>query len=144
MMANEPTISEKNEVIALFDGYNVMQGWSEPPNKFYIKNGEDHGVRYNSFKYHTSWDWLMPVIEKISKIPLLNHDNTPCADPQDTCYPRTFGMPTTNGTHVMFRFNDFRTHTADTVIKAAHQAVYEIAKSELDNQQKQKDGTEKK
>lgn len=81
----------------------------------------------------------MPVIEKISKMPLLNHDNTPCSDPQDVCYPRTFGMPTEDGKQVMFRFNGFITHKADMLIEAAHKAVYEVAFFEI-NQQPQTNG----
>jgi hypothetical protein len=78
-------------------------------------------------KYHSSWDWLMPVIEKISKIPLLHWDNRVCTDPQDTCYPCTFGMPTEDGKQVMFKFYGFSLHTAPTLIEAAHMAVYEVA-----------------
>lgn len=63
--SNEPTIEQMNEAIALFDGYKVMDRWQEPPNKFLIKDGAKQGVRYNSFKYHTSWDWLKPVIDEI-------------------------------------------------------------------------------
>jgi hypothetical protein len=79
----------------------------------------------------------MPVIEKISKIPLLNADDTLCTDPQDVCYPRTFGMPTEDGKQVMFRFNGFITHEADTLIEAAHAAVYEVAYYEINQNKNQ-------
>lgn len=84
---------------------------------------ENLGIRIA--KYHSSWEWLMPVIEKISKIPLLNADDTLCTDPVDTCYPITFNMPTEDG-KVMFRFKGFSVHTADKLIDAAWNAVVEV------------------
>lgn len=130
----EITIEEMNEAIAIFEG------WKRDGEK-YIKNPEGavyiHGAGYDSqLKYHESWEWLMKVIEKISKIPLLNWDNTVCTDPQDVCWPRTFGMPTEDGKRIMFRFNGFSLHEAETLIEAAYMAVYEVA--EYHNKQKER------
>lgn len=33
-------------------------------------------VNPNALKYHTSWDWLMPVVEKIECITIDNDDNS--------------------------------------------------------------------
>jgi len=61
-MSNE--INEKNEKIAQFMGYepgkkiNNLNGYFVHPVGDCFKSG--------TAKYHKSWDWLMPVVEKIS------------------------------------------------------------------------------
>jgi hypothetical protein len=149
MSSDTPTIEQKKDEISRFMGYEkVCVGYFESDsetqwqrnnaawmNKVGITNvgwyavnvKEDNWVEWKDIKYHESWEQLMPVIIKISKMPLLNANDTPCTDPQDVCYPRTFGMPTEDGKQVMFRFNGFIIHEADTLIEAAHAAVYEVA-----------------
>jgi hypothetical protein len=137
-MINEPTIEQKNEAIGVFMGgqwKTKLIGGRERRWFYYndlpfarVKNPID-------LNYHKSWEELMPVIEKISKLPLLHWDNRVCTDPQDVCYPRTFGMPTEDGKNVMVRFNGFSLHTAPTLIEAAFMAVYEVA--EYHNKQKE-------
>lgn len=125
-MSNEPTIEQMDLTIARFMGME----------------GSDDFIRQN-YAYHKNWQILMPVIEKISKIPLLNWDNTTCTDPQDGCWPRTFGMPSEDGKNVMVRFNGFSLHTAPTLIEAAHMAVYEVAEyhnKQQSNDNKQQNG----
>jgi hypothetical protein len=63
------TIEEKNRMIANFMGYETY----EHTNSTAIRLTE--GNEFNSIdighvhtKFHTSWDWLMPVVEKISSI----------------------------------------------------------------------------
>lgn len=90
----------------------------------YLFNG--HWVPVRKLKYHLAWDWLMPVIEKISKTRLLNALGNESTDPQDVCYPRTFGMPSEDGTRVMFRFNGYVSHEAETLIEAAYLAVVDF------------------
>lgn len=71
-------------------------------------------------QYRTSWEWLMPVIEKISK-----HKY----EDGDTAYPRTFGMPfEENPTKVMVRFNRCHLHYGDTLLEAAYNAVIDFIK----------------
>lgn len=125
-MSNEPTIEQMNEVIARFMGIIPIPSGTKPLGE--IKHPEEPIAFLN---YHQRWGLLMPVVEKISKIKLLNHDNTPYTDPQDVCYPRTFGKPTENGELVMVRFNGFVEHEAKTLIEATHRACYEVAKHEL-------------
>lgn len=122
----EKTIQEMNEAIALFEGY---ERYEDRYGIWFKKEGMIKALhpKLQSLKYHESWEWLMKVIEKISKIPLLNWDNTICTDPQDVCWPRTFGMPTEDGKRIMFRFNGFSLHEAETLIEAAYMAVYEVA-----------------
>lgn len=67
----------------------------------------------NKLKYNSSWDWLMPVIEKISEIEF--HDG-------ETAYPRTFGM-TSGGGNKMFRFNRCQLFESETLINSAFLAV---------------------
>lgn len=119
--SNEPTVKQMNWVIARFEG-RLFYG-KHPIDAY----GGDTGNALPEMKYHTSWDWLMPVIEKISKVPLLDTGNIHCTDPRDTCHPITFNMPTEDGKQVMFRFKGFSLHTADTLIEAAYAAVYEAS-----------------
>ena len=66
---------EKNEVIAVFDGlikqpkgvnYN-LDSWYKPDPDDKRKKGQ--WIAYtHQLKYHSSWDWLMPVVEKIENI----------------------------------------------------------------------------
>lgn len=82
-------------------------------NPFCVKN--DYHPR--NMHFNSSWDWLMPVIEKISKLPT--------DDGMDTYYPRTFGMLEQFG-EFMFRFNRHSLFTAPTLIEAAFEACVEF------------------
>jgi hypothetical protein len=81
-MSNEPTIDQKNEAIAVLDGWVLVKGdtthiclscdkgtqpsgWCTCDQKVdrFRKNGKI--VAHNYFQYHSSWDWLMPVVAKI-------------------------------------------------------------------------------
>jgi hypothetical protein len=80
--------------------------------------------------FHQSWDWLMPVVEKIS---LMNYPDEPeFADDEDyvpdTAYPRTFGMISRNG-QFLVRFNRQPLFEADTLIEAAWMAVVDFVKT---------------
>jgi hypothetical protein len=80
-MSNEPTIEQMNEAIAQFEGWQLIKGnpnhtcpscdegkvpsgWCTCYLKHsrFLKNGSCQSVTY--FKYHSSWDWLIPVVEK--------------------------------------------------------------------------------
>jgi hypothetical protein len=84
-MTKELTI-EGNKLIAVFDGMIIgkVRGWMSGQNNELCYRKDETGeitqvVRFEHLKYHTSWDWLMPVVEKIEKIcrenggPLSNH-----------------------------------------------------------------------
>jgi hypothetical protein len=75
--------------------------------------------------YNSSWNWLMPVVEKISLIPLLNHDNTPCTEPSDTCHPYTFNMADEDGNR-MVRLKGFQLQKAKTLMEATFLAVVDF------------------
>lgn len=125
-----PVIEHKLETIAIYDGWEYVTGGSN--SKLYKKDG--YSLPSTKFDYNTNWQSLMPVIEKISKI-RLEENGKPCIHNQDTCYPRTFGMPSEDGKRVLFRFNGYACHEGETLIEAAFEAVYEFIYS--DNIRKQ-------
>lgn len=57
------TIVEKNRMIAEFMG--LRYGRSSVKT-YVIENNKE--VLPKDLKYHTSWDWLMPVVEKIESL----------------------------------------------------------------------------
>jgi hypothetical protein len=77
-------------------------------------------IDYVHAEYHTSWDWLMPVVEKISAIPLIG-----AIEIHDTCHPITFGMPDEKG-NVMVRFKGHFIYAAPTLIEATWLAVVDF------------------
>jgi len=81
------------------------------------------GDSYNMFledsKYHFSWDWLMPVIEKIYKIIPKN---------KNIELPLMLVMVTENN-KFLFRLDMSNTFEADTVIESAWMAVVDYIKS---------------
>ena len=65
------TTTEKNKLIAEFMGFenasNFVGGSLEMRKKTKIKFGTQQyeSYKYDDLKYHSSWVWLMPVVEKI-------------------------------------------------------------------------------
>ena len=62
-------MEEKNKLIAEFMGF--VYKW-QPKHNYFCR--PEHSMENNEFsyaiddlKYHSSWDWLMPVVEKIEK-----------------------------------------------------------------------------
>lgn len=61
--------TESNKLIAEFMGATFFKdgSYDEYPKEM---KGEVWGDQIDNFlKYHTSWDWLMPVVEKIEGLP---------------------------------------------------------------------------
>ena len=58
---------EDNKLIAEFMGWDVKSLTNIPPN-LHLSNLEIDNGDVIELQYHTSWDWLMPVIEKIMDI----------------------------------------------------------------------------
>jgi hypothetical protein len=97
-MSNEE-INKRNEAIALFEGFefhNDDQAFY--PNGYFMLEDEDQKIisELKDLEYNTSWDWLMPVVEKISKMTY---------EDGDQIYPRTFAMSHENGSSYLFRLN---------------------------------------
>lgn len=111
----------ENEIIAEF-----MGGWNRDPGTRKIGiNLPDQGNEWwdiDELKYNTSWDWLMPVVEKICKI-----DYGDDIGPNGMVYPRTFGMLDPEG-NFLFRFNRQQLYAEKTLIAATHKAVVEFIK----------------
>lgn len=82
----------------------------------------ENGV-INELYYHSSWDWLMPVLEKISKIPIEWQNSN---DRAETHYPRTFGMLNEQTKRPMVRINGNTLHEADTLMEATYSAVVDF------------------
>lgn len=87
-------------------------------------------------KYHNSWNWLMPVLEKIGTIELPNdiYENGKRVFVENI-YPRTFGMKNDETGKFMFRFNGFSLFQSEKLIDAAHLAVIEVLRSQIINKQ---------
>jgi len=60
-MKTEDEIIEGNMLIAEFMSVSQV---SAENGHFYYVNGDS----YKELRYHSSWDWLMPVVEKINKM----------------------------------------------------------------------------
>jgi len=56
---------ENNRLIAEFMGVKTEKFASGILNFMYEVNGNNEGFEVGELSYHTSWDWLMPVVDKI-------------------------------------------------------------------------------
>jgi hypothetical protein len=87
---------------------------------------------YKNAKYHSSFDWLMPVVEKIFdyRYPDYygNRGKTDDDGPYDDCaYLRTFGMRDEEG-NFMVRFNANQLHRGPVLIETLWTAVVAFIK----------------
>lgn len=76
-------------------------------------------------KYGSSWEWLMPVIEKISHIDCIASKDDD-GHILETYYPLTFGMLDEDTGFPMFRFNRMQVFIAPTLIEVALIAVVDF------------------
>jgi hypothetical protein len=69
-MEKEQEIIEGNHLIAEFMGYAVAVNVKhESGNPTYVRREKDSSTSFQTLEwmpYHTSWDWLMPVIIKLN------------------------------------------------------------------------------
>jgi len=61
-----------NKIIAEFMGWDIKSPTSMPRN-LHLSNLELDNGEVWAYKFHTSWDWLMPVVEKC--LDVSNDDN---------------------------------------------------------------------
>lgn len=124
-------ISKGNKLIALFMGAEIMGSKTSPQGIVEIQSiafKEDGSFKESirdferQLKYHSSWNWLMPVIEKISEYKYENSELN-----IDRAYPRTFGMSSNKDSSLkLFRFNRMPLHQSETLIEASWKAVIEF------------------
>jgi len=104
--------------------YEVPNNWPHLTNTGYTE------FTIWSVGFDRDWNMLMPVVERISRVPLIGAD-----DLQDTCYPRTFGMLNLETGNIMVRFNGMFLNEAPTLIEAVWLAVVEFVNAEIKNVQ---------
>lgn len=56
-------ILENNKLIAKFMGYKIILNQGEAKIDHFVLNGKQLSIW--NLQYNSSWDWLMPVVEKI-------------------------------------------------------------------------------
>lgn len=61
------TTEENNRMIAEFMGYKMI-------NDLQISTPNNGGAFLSELKYHTSWDWLMSVIDRIKDLEVNTRD----------------------------------------------------------------------
>jgi hypothetical protein len=125
-----PEEKTDNEIIAEFMGFRLDlthpeydRWWTRRPYHFF-------GYGPHELKYHESWDWLMPVVEKIAQHvyeTYPDHNGYKETVAHDRAYPRTFGMIDNEG-RWMVRINRMPLEQEETLIKATYQAVVEFIK----------------
>lgn len=85
---------------------------------FTIQNPQYVGkINHSEILYNSDWNWLIPVIEKISSFKY---------EDGDTAYVRTFGMLNLENGKRMFRFNRHKCFEDDNLIGAAYSAVLDF------------------
>ena len=131
----EKDIIAGNKLIAEF-----MADKIEPPHFLFtwLKNPYRTGWIHeeSDLSFHKSWDWLMPVIEKIGDIPYEEKDGWTKEDyvtRNAFSYPRTFGMKDEDDLY-MFRFNAQQLFQARTLIESAWLAVVDFIKWKKEKQ----------
>lgn len=121
----ETEILEGNKLIAEFIGPSEDWKTNKGSVRLYFKPGHNTPhCEAHELKYHSDWNWLMLVVEKISKH---NYEDG------DTAYMRTFGMLNAETGDYMVRINRYGVHEAKTLIEATFMAVVEYIK--FDNEQ---------
>ena len=111
---------KNNKMIAKFMGL-LIQNQSDFDEIH--KQAKDKGMNLvlytptpNQLKYNVSWDWIMPVVEKIIKYKVNDKENH---------YLRTFGMKDEEG-NFMVRFNGGFLHSDPDLLIATYNAVCEF------------------
>lgn len=124
---------EANKLIALFMGFKEEDIQAEEWCGCNVRSeckvtGDIDMIPAN---YHENWQWLMPVIEKISTVRYHNYyggyNQEEDDKYDDTAYLRTFGMRDKDGNYLV-RINACPLYTAPTLIEATYTAVIEFIK----------------
>ena len=126
-MTKEEIIKD-NELIAEFMGathYEPSTGVFGTCDyfKFPMHMFDEERIKSSDLEYHFSWNWLMPVIEKICTLKI--GDGITYVD---YGYPRTFGMTNQETGQLMVRLNGFQLFQSDKLIDAAYEAIVDFIK----------------
>jgi hypothetical protein len=121
-------ITAGNIVIGEFYGFKQKEStdWKRSPiTCYYDPTGQirDSRADIELMSFHNSWEWLMPVIEKLALLPIHGAQTH-----VDTFYPRTFGMISESGEY-LFRYNAMPLHSSPLLILAAWAATVELVTS---------------
>lgn len=115
-------IQETNTLIAKFMG--AKKSWYGNYLVFTVENPQLTGkINHEDIFYHSKWEWLMPVLEKIARTKIGDGETT-----VDYAYPYTFGKLNIETGKMMVRLNGFFVHEADTLLEATYMAVVEVLK----------------
>lgn len=153
--SNEPTIDQMNEAIAVFMGFekvhvgffrckdgdpvNDETEWQvandewldkmgiEDVGDFIVNVKEDKYHNWEDVNYHTSWDWMMPVVEKIRNLGY--HIEITISVDCSVDIIKLRGDPSKDVLHIV---------AYSSAIDAVYTAIYQFIT--WYNQQKQKDG----
>lgn len=119
-------IKEGNKLIAGFMGgkYRKANKQRFIGERFFDLQDKGYYYLVSDLKYHSSWDWLMPVVEKIFKMsePETNHE---VSEYVTEYFFRTFGMQDDKH-QFLVRINGFSLHESKSLIEATWQAVIEF------------------
>ena len=67
------TVQENNKLIVEFMGYENIGIYNHPMYTFYDNYFKDGNRSVEDLCYHTSWDWLKPVVVEIEQV----HEGVP-------------------------------------------------------------------
>jgi len=112
-------LASRSALIAEFMGCQK----SDYMDSIYVMNYMEHKPHYTAslMRFDKSWDWLMPVVDKIMR--------TKIGDGVEyVAYPyfRTFGMLNEETKNPMVRFHGFQVFEAETLIEATFLAVVDF------------------
>lgn len=87
---------ENNKLIAEFMGYKFYEHFPLKRNGWQRREQKDTAIYLaysdDELKYHESWDWLMPVVEKLEDMGCeITQTNGECTISGDEYYEETYG-----------------------------------------------------
>ena len=126
MLMKKKTTMENNKLIAEFMGYDISTIASSGVE---VVEFESKDTKVENLKYHTSWDWLMPVVERI---------NNTHSDTYGNYYSFQIGngfvwVDPHMGSRIFFSGNDID-HKDEPMISKVHRGVVEFIKEYNDEQ----------
>jgi hypothetical protein len=134
----QKAIIEGNSLIAKFmdaiikkQTIHVTSQFESPISEQVLYHIGEFTYTENHLRYNSSWDWLMPVVEKIARCQTAEEEVVYNGEDSyfDNYYPRTFGMMDSQTKQFMVRINRFPLHKSKTLIEATWFAVVEFIKS---------------